>query len=91
MSLCLALTPVSLLQQVAVAWMVWKPLLHPLESLRYVPTLLDWFAACASDEHLAAYGAVVDTTGSHSMADGKDTWEVLRRSIKEKKVSQSKG
>jgi hypothetical protein len=65
--------------------MVWKRLLHPLESLGYVPTLLDSFAACVPDEHLAAYGAVVDTTGSHSMAEGKDTWEVLRQSIKEKR------
>ena len=78
----------SLLQQLPVAWMVWNPHL--------VPTLMDSFVACAPDEHLAAYGSgavadVVDTTGSHSMAEGKDTREVLRRSIKEKKVRQNKG
>ena len=68
--------------------MVWNPHL--------VPTLMDSFVACAPDEHLSTYGAgavvdVVDTTGSHSMEEGKDTREVLRRSIEEKKVSQSKG
>jgi hypothetical protein len=84
---------VSLLQQLPVAWMVWKPPLHPLEFLGPVPTVLDSFVAWVPDGHLATYGvgAVVDTTGSHNMAEGKDTREVLRRSIKEKKVSQSKG
>jgi hypothetical protein len=74
--------------------MVWNPPLHPLESLGPVPTLMDSLVACAPDEHLAAYGAgaVVDTTGSHSMAEGgKDTRELLRQSIKEKKMSESKG
>jgi hypothetical protein len=87
------LTPVSVLQQqLPVVSVVWKPPLHhSLESLDPVPTSLDSFVASTHDEHLVTYGvgAVVDTTGSHSMAEGTHTREVLRRSIKEEIKGES--